>query len=192
MRSVQKEQLLNHLEQVSSLTNEYANSNPNYVENIAAWLESAEKILQQFRHPMASTIATERGKVLAMKDGRIDARLVDPSVPKRKAQRIVASACLSGVVSILSEIVEQIDREFDQMKEKIAQLLAISSTREPIPMPPENNSREAWLMGIWKSLAGGETHSMYQYINTTLPMVDRLYILDRLLDNLLESVEPPN
>jgi len=188
MRSVLKEKLLAHLDQVSSLSNEYASSDPNYVEHIVTWLKDLEQILQQFRSPIASRISTERTKVLAIKDGRIDSTLVDPSVPRRKAQRIVASSCLGRVVETVSERVEEIDRDFDQMREKIAQLLAIASTRAPIPMPPPTN-REAWLIKVWKSLAGGETQSMYSYINTTLPMVDRLYILDRLLDNLLESVE---
>ncbi|MEX0270649.1 hypothetical protein AB3R30_16015 [Leptolyngbyaceae cyanobacterium UHCC 1019] len=188
MRSVLREQLLECLSTASLLTDEYADLNPNYVEDIILWLKDLEERLQKFRNSNASVITQERAKLLAFRDGGLEPGLIDQSIPRRKAHRIFASMCLSRVVASVHFQVEQIDQDFAQMREKIAQLLALASTRASISMPPSGN-RELWLIQTWKSLAGGDTHSMYSYINATLSLVDRLYILDDLLDNLLESVE---
>ena len=192
MRSVLREKLLDCLNKASSLTDEYADLNPNYIEHIIIWMKDLEETLQKFRSPMAATITQERAKLLAFREGASDPSLIDKGLPRRKAQRILATMCLSRVIAPVSIQIEQIDQDFAQIREKIAQLLALASSETAIPTPPTHHNREAWLIKIWKSLAGGETHSMYSYINATLPLVDRLYILDNLLDNLLESVELPD
>lgn len=189
MRTVQREQLLEHLERVSELANLYATSDARFVDRTVEWLKEAEETFQRFRIPSASMAASERGKILSVRDGNIDAAVVDPKTPRRKALRVVACAALVRVEQEARNHVEKIDRDLDVFRDKIAQLLALASQRSPIPMPGAER-REAWLARIWKSLEGGETGGMYNFVNASLPLVDRLYLLDEIVGNLLAAVDP--
>jgi len=64
--------------------------------------------------------------------------------------------------------------------------IGFHQTKQPLP-PSE--PREAWLRSVWSMLnVNGETQNMYRYLSTALQPADRSYLLDQLLDNLLQDL----
>jgi len=188
MKSVLREELLTHLMLTSGLMDQYAKAEPGFVDAVVDWLKSAEQLLQRRRNSLGSMPATERGRILSVRDGGLDKEHVDPKLPKRKALRVVAASAMGRVELEIRQHLMGIENELKPFSDKIAQLLALSSKRAPIPLP--SGPRELWLGEVWRGLAGGETQEMFTFVNASLPLVDRLYLLDSVVSQLLEGAGP--
>jgi hypothetical protein len=86
--------------------------------------------------------------------------------------------------------VHGIDLQFETWREKLAQLLAITSAASAIPLP-SRESHNAWLAEVWNGVgAVDEGRAMYRYLSAAMKPADRLALLDDLLRNLLEPPSP--
>jgi hypothetical protein len=183
-----REKILGHLQETPALIDRYQRRDPAFPAAVLAWLAAIEETLGQLRLPLASLVAAERGRILAVGDGYRDPALLDERLTPRMATRAVASLALSRVQQALSARLAEIDAQFAAWREKMSQFLAIATTKVPIPLPP-TEPRDAWLASVWKGLnVNGEVQGMYRYLGAAMQPADRLFLLDEVLGNLLAAL----
>ncbi|MGD8539601.1 MAG: hypothetical protein PVI66_12875 [Candidatus Aminicenantes bacterium] len=186
MRAVLREKITELLQELPHIVNTYASYGP-YSASAIQWLESVEKTLLNFRSPLASQVAVERSRILAVKDGMVGKDVVSEKVSKNKAIRAVTTYTLIRVEESLRDQVEKIDQQLKELKEKMASYLAAVTAEVAIPLPP-TEPRLEWLRKIWKLLGEHKnTQALYNYLNCSLTMNDRLDLFDDLLSNLLSE-----
>jgi hypothetical protein len=187
MLALTRTRLLDVLSQVPTLVDAYADHDARYADRAVRWLSDVENVLGSLRHPLVSSIASQRANLLAVDEGLTPPEIRDPPRSRRKLKRVAASLILRQAVSDLKQIVDDIDREFDGAREKLAQLLAVATRTKPIPLPPREPRKE-WLDEVWSGLAiNGESAGMFQYLASRLTAADRRFLLDEVLFNLLEN-----
>ena len=189
MLFVTREKITIHLMEVGALVDLYQQKDPVFVERVISWLNRVEQSLQQFRNPLASFVAGERGKIIACKDGLREDKVEGAKLSTRKHMSATASLALSRCEEMLRAQVVDIDTKFDACREKMSQLLAVSSMQNPIPLPP-TEPRQHWLRTVWSGLGRAEeAKGMFGYLNAMMSPSDRLHLLDELLRNMLSDVQ---
>ena len=189
MLALTREQLVEHLQEASALVDRYARNDWEFPTRVTAWMTEVETTLGRLRSPLVSLVAAERGKITAVDDGFRDPEI--EGVNQRKALKATATLALGRVEAALRDEIHRIDARFDEMRERLAQLLALASTSAPIPLPP-TEPRQAWLDLVWSGLAvNGETRSLYSYLGAALAPSDRTYLLDEMIRNLLGAQATP-
>ncbi len=187
MLSVVREQLNEHLLRLPAVIDLYAANDASFIARAHDWIRDTEQRLQALRSPRASLLAAERGKLVAANEARPDGA---GRATTRKHARNVASEVLSVCEASVREAIADADRRLDDARTRMAQLIAVASSKQPIPLPP-TEPRTAWLSKIWTSMAQvPEAAGMVAFIGTTMRRVDVLYLLDDLLSNLLENTPP--
>jgi hypothetical protein len=192
VQTVLRQELLEHLARLPAVFELYRNADPRFMPEAVAWLSAIEATLLRFRSPKASQLAAERGLILAAADGYRDPQVASASqAASRRGASATTALCLGRAEAAVRLHVEAISEQLDAMKVKMAQLLAIGSSARAIPMP-RGEPRTAWLSQVWAGLVvNEETQRMHMFLAASLATVDRLYLLDELLSNLLTSVSPP-
>jgi hypothetical protein len=186
-----REKLVEHLQQSTNLVQLYQNRDGLFAEAVLNWLAATEETLSQLRHPLISLVAAERARILAARDGFREPSLGSARITARKAMSAIAALAIDRVQADLRGAINTVDLRLDAMREKMAQLLAVATTKTPIPMPP-TDPRELWLSKVWSGLnVNGDTQGMYRYLCAALTSSDRLQILDEVLTNLIEGLQPP-
>jgi hypothetical protein len=153
-------------------------------------MRGTETELQRLREPAASSLATERGMIIAARMSR------GPS-GRRTSQRELQTKAIEGlrrVERVLQERIAGIDQKFDGYRTQMAQLISVAITRDDsISLkPPRRRDRTAWLRRLWEQLANGpETAAMHAFLGAALSGVDRLYLLEEAVERLADAdVEP--
>jgi len=186
MLAVTRETVLQLLDEVPRLADLYRDRDPAFRERVLDWLLRVEGKLSRLRNPLASLAAAQRTTILAVSDGLREPQ-IDASASVRKATRATVSLTLRRTEEALRDLIEATDRKLEEGREKMTQLLAVTTTTQPIPLPP-TKPRQAWLERVWRSLeTSNGTQGMYAYLNAALRASDRLYLLDEILDNLLSG-----
>lgn len=184
MLGLTRELLTEHLLELPSLTDQYATRDPEFIAGALAWLARCESTLQRLRNPLAGMIAAERAKVIATSDGYREAGLADKG-SARKALRVSASRALAAVEAELRAVVASIDGRLLAFREKMAQLLAVASAMQSLPLP-NGETRDQWLSDVWETLRESkEGRSMALYLSGALHPSDRWLVLGETLENLL-------
>lgn len=185
MLALTREKCLSHLLEVPHLVHLYQNRDPIFVEQTIDWLTAVEKTLSQFRHPFASFVAVEKGKILAVVDGYQEEQVASSKQSKRKIRFATTLVVLGNVEGEMKNIVSEIDNQFQVWQEKMVQFLAIASSKQAIELT-EGVSRNEWLSDVWAMLKPEDnTQSMYNYLNFAMKPQDRLYILGTLMENIV-------
>jgi len=187
MLTILREQLLNHLIQLSEVINSYQNYDTNYADRALKWLLDTEKTLQKNRNPASSCLAVSRAKILAANDGLRDKNISSNGFTKRQIMRATVSLALDESEQKLSIIINDIDMKIDIWTDKMSQFLAVATTNTPIPLPP-TEPRSNWLNKVWEGFnISAELHGMYAYLNSAMSKTDRQYVLGNVIDNLLSN-----
>lgn len=188
MLALTREMIYGHLEKVSSLIDLYQNRDYVFIEKTIIWLTEVEKTLARLRHSLASYVAIERGKIIAVADGYQDPSIIlSDRRSKRKTTFATALVILCNVESTLMDVINKIDEQFQTWQEKMVQFLAVASTEVAIPLPP-TEPRQKWLNEIWSSLGKTEkAKNMFNYLNSAMKPTDRLFLLNFLMENMVET-----
>ncbi len=188
MLAYTREKLLDKLQLTPAILDLYQQQNPSFASEVLSWLSSVEEVMSRLRLSQASQITVEKGKVLAVMAGIPDQSFAVHRLSQRKLVQASALFSLGRAQEAVQQKIQNIDQQFEIWREKMAQYLAIATSRVPIPLPP-SEPREAWLKSVWSLLnINGETQNMYRYLNTALQPADRNYLLSQLLDNLLQDL----
>ncbi|MDY6857247.1 MAG: hypothetical protein SWO11_21605 [Thermodesulfobacteriota bacterium] len=191
MLALTRERISVHLQELPILIDLYQKHDSMFINKTVIWLFDLEKILLQIRNPLASFVAIERGKILAISDGYRDSNSQTVSTTKRKSGLVTAMIVLGRVEAVLLKKLDDIDSKFEIWREKMAQFIAVATNSHPIPLPP-TEPRQSWLKEIWSQFSVTvETKSMYNYLNTVMNTSDRLYLLNELIENTLNGLEKP-
>lgn len=182
-----RETLLMHMGDVTGLIDQMQAQSGDFIPNTVAWFRRTEESLQRLRHPLSSTLATERAKIVASAEGLPGTQHGGDKLSKRKQERAMAVAALDHAQKLLLDAVQHIDKKFEPFYEKMAQFLAVSTTVRPVQLPM-TEPRSEWLKQTWRNLAvPDELKNMYAYLNSSLGQHDRMYVLEMTLGNLAET-----
>ena len=191
MLAITRERLVEHLQAATALVDQSLRHDPDYPRRVVEWMADVEETLAQLRNPLASMVAAERARISAVEDGFREPEILRERISPRKAARATASLALGRAEAALRGEIQTIDEKFEGMRERMAQLLAVATNSHPIPLPP-TDPRQAWLNTVWAGFGGnGETASLYTYLNAALAPVDRSYLLNEMLTNLLSAQATP-
>lgn len=187
-----REALVEHLQYVSVLTDLYMKSDSAFVERAVNWLSDVEKSLLRLRDPLCSLVASQRGLLLAAKDGVHHPTIAEKPRSRQKAARASGVLVLGRVEEALRTRIAHIDEKLDEMHDKVAQLMALASSKRPLTLPGHAAGNQS-LKNLWKELgANEETKSMYNYVGSAIGNADRIYLLQRVIVNLGDSVSGTN
>lgn len=187
MLALTREKLLTHIQEIPHLIDMYQKRDVFFIEKTIEWLHDTENSLLQLRNPLVSFVASERGKIVAIHDGYIDPDVIKNYSSKRKARSATVVLTISHVENVLQNLISEIDKQFDIWREKLVQFIAVATTNGSIPLPP-TEPREAWLKKVWGNFSiTPETQGMYNYLNTAMSQPDRIYLLNELIENLLNG-----
>lgn len=182
MDSVRHEVVLRALLGIDALTDRYVRRDPGYVGAVDAWLSTTADALGRLRHPAAGFVAARRGELAAAADGHRPDGLATTST--RRAERATAAVVVGAVEQRLGEEAVRLDAQLTEWTERMSQLVAVASQHTELPAPRE--PREAWLLEVWAALdVGNGTQAMVEYLRARLSRADRLFVLDRVLTNVL-------
>lgn len=183
MLGILRESLLARLDQVSGLVSLYRNGDPEFAARVIEWFEEAETELRRLRSPLASLCSAERARLIATADGYRDSQLTDAEKRPRRAIRATAALSLSRVADVFRDKVLEIDTRLDQLREKLAQMVALASAAHVLSLRP-TEPRSIWLRLIWENMGTvAEGQALFTYLSAQLSPTDREYLLNEIADN---------
>ncbi len=188
MLTYTREVMLSRMLLVPDLITLYQAQDPAFMNAALLWMNDTEAALKQLRHPLASQCSSQRAKLLAAVDGvQADGQL-GGNTHSRKAARAAAALCLSHVEGALRQKVSELDGQLQTATEKMAQLLALGSARQPLPLPP-TEPRAACLRQVWGQLGqASESRHLHGYLSALLSASDREAVLDGTLSQLIDAL----
>lgn len=185
MLAVVREQIVEQLMGLPAIVDQYLSHDSHFVGNTLRWMRETEEKLQSSRLPITSEISTLRGLVAATDEGYTEPEVVTGQRSSRKNRRVMVMHLLRKAEQALREQATQIDREFDDFKDKLSQLLAVSSSKKAIPASKAIDT--LYIDKIWELLKEApENKNLYFYIQARLSETDRRYLLQDLLHHLLK------
>lgn len=183
MLGILRESLLARLAQASPLVDLYRTGDSEFVARVIQWLESTEAELLKLRSPLASLCSSERARLLATADGFRDGQLSEAERRPRRAARATAALSLSRVVDAFRAKITEIDSRLDQLREKLAQMIALGSAAGVLALQPIE-PRAVWFHLFWDNLGTvAEGQALFTYLSAQLGPTDREYLLNEILDN---------
>lgn len=191
MLAIERETMAACLAELPRLVDTYQQADPNFTPQTLQYLQTLEERLGRLRSPLLGVCAAERAAIIAAADGGGESEAPPRRGSPRRAARLASAAALRRVEEALQTRVGQIDARLDILREKLHQVLAVSTASRPIPLPP-TEPRSAWLAGVWAGLASvNEARSLFSYLSATLDRVDREYLLGDAIDNMIAAIVPP-
>lgn len=185
MQSIIRERILEQLLSIPSLVDQYAAQEGSFMQNVAIWLRATEQALEPFRLPLVSRLSTIRGQLIAVSEGYMDVATIKVS---RKQKRGEAIKLLQQSEEALREHIAGIDRQFDEFREKLSQLLAVASSREALPAT--NHITAGYLDQVWDiAKKVPENSTLALYLQGRLTETDRRYLLSDLIEHLLAQMD---
>ncbi|WP_347332592.1 hypothetical protein [Marinimicrobium locisalis] len=185
MKAVIREQIVEQLMRLPAIVDQYLAHDSHFIGNTLRWMRETEEKLQSSRLPIVSEISTLRGLIAATDEGYTEPHVVTAQKSSRKTRRVMVMHLLRSAEQTLREQATQIDREFDDFKDKLSQLLAVASAKKPLPAPKAIDT--LYLDKVWALLKDSpENKNLYFYLQARLPETDRRYLLQDLLHHLLQ------
>ncbi len=176
LQSIIKEILTAHLARLSDLAAKYRRDEPSWPNEAEKWLEEAEKHLAQFRFPDAGLIAAARGGISKAAD---TARAGGQSTRRQaeKAGRATSWEAVQEAARLLEQHARQADEKLQTFEDKLCEGLTAYFLHHPAPGETRPQAEDVW-QGIktWDS-----TKPLALYVEASLGMQDRLYLLHRIL-----------
>lgn len=185
MQAIVREHIVEQLMQLPAIVDQYLSHDSHFVGNTLRWMRQTEEKLQSSRLPIVSEISTLRGLIAATDEGYTEPEVVSAQRSSRKTRRVMVMHLLRKAEQALRDQANLIDREFDDFKDKLSQLLAVSSSKAPLPAPKTIDT--AYIDKTWERLKDApENKNLYFYIQARLSDTDRRYLMQDLLHHLLE------
>lgn len=181
MQSIIRERVVEQLLSVPKLVDQYAMQEAQFMSNVAVWLRTTEQALEPFRLPLVSRLATLRGQLIAISEGHTEVAVAKIS---RKQKRGEAIKLLQASEEALRDQVTKVDSQFEEFREKLSQLLAVASSREPLPSTQHITT--GYLDKVWQQAKGvPENATLALYLQGRLTETDRRYLLADIIEKLL-------
>ena len=189
--SMHVEKLSPHLAGLSKLLDAYQQGDPSFPDAALRWLDEAEKTMGALRIPEGSEMSVLCASILKSTDAlRSRERGSDDDGPSRSLLRAARNAAAATAIQRGEEIlrvrVKNAEDRLGQFEEKLCE--GMTALLLLVPLPNGAAGRASWLAEVWGLLRQQEsTKALALYVAASLSMVDRLYILDRILTRMDEK-----
>jgi hypothetical protein len=184
MQSIIRERILEQLLSIPNLVDQFATQESHFMQSVVTWLRATEQALEPFRLPLISRLATIRGQLISVSEGHLEVATIKVS---RKQKRGEAIKLLQQSEEALRDHIANIDRQFDEFREKLSQLLAVASSREALPAT--DHITTGYLDKVWDiAKKVPENSTLALYLQGRLTETDRRYLLADLIEHLLAKV----
>ncbi len=186
MKAVIREQILAQLLNIPALMDLHLQQSVDFIPKTLRWFIDTEKLLSPHRLPVVSRISGFRGQLQATEEGYVHPQVQQDKFSLRKKRNATAVALLQASEEELRKEIESIDELFTELRDKLAQLIAIVSAKSPLPH--SLHITESYLGQIWTLLSeNAETLSMSKYIEVKTNRTDRNYLLQDLMANVVAA-----
>ncbi len=188
MLTLVREALREQLAQAVVLAELHASGDPRLLDQVGEWLARGEKKMQDLRRTEAASLAAVRARFGAGREGQRDPE-ISADLSPRKALRTLAALAIGRGEQTLRESLAAIDARLQPLQAQMVQLVSAAHLFGLVGSAPEE-SHEAWLRALWGRLGSHEkTRGMHTYLSAALPLIDRLYLLDEVVGNLMSQPE---
>lgn len=178
-----RESLLSLLLKIGDIAPLYEQGGADVPRAVHDWLKEGEALAARLRLPLAGELAQKRMQLMAVIDGMEQG--YDGS--RARIRRHAAITLLGEAEASIREIVRQQDEKIAAYKDKLAQLLAVSSSSEPL-QPRAGRTVEAWAADVWKNLKPrAETRNMTAWLAASLDRSDLMALLAEILATFAEN-----
>lgn len=186
MQCVLREKLLAQAMRLAEISSAYRSESHRFVELYFAWLEQAEKDLAGLRSPIGILLQAEKSSLASVLDGNFPHN-IESGTSIRKRQKAAAAQSLEKMSREIYAKIENIDRDFGQLSEKMCHAVAVLATKQPQLYERLQASQET-LDAIWQLLGRTpETMPMYNYFCAKLGLTDRNYLLMDIIQNVVSN-----
>jgi hypothetical protein len=177
------ERLGPRLASLAALMDSYQRGEPEFPDAALRWLDETEKTMASLRLTEASELSALRGTVLKTKDDLSTREKRPARSAIRSARNAAAVDALSRAEEFVRERVRESEHRLDQFEEKLCEGMTALLLQVALPNPGiEGTTR---LRQTWRLLQQQDcTKALAIYLDASLSMVDRLYLLDRVLGRL--------
>lgn len=182
---VQLEKLGAQLGTLSPLLDRYQRADPLFADLALKWLEEAEKAMGTLRLPEGAEMSALRGRILKAADS-LPAEENRPSrVAMRRARDAAAAEALERAESILRRRVLAAEERLKFFEEKLCEGLTAFLLQNDLPA--RGPAHQVWLLRIWEAFRQFQaTRPLAVYMAASLSSTDRCYLLDQVLERVLE------
>jgi len=185
MKAALRERIIERMLLIPPLIDQYVQQQYSFVENTLIWLKNNEQAIASTRSPLIAQFSALRGQLIAIDDGLLNDN-IQTGRSIRKNRRALAAHIITIADQALRDELANIDQYFEELKDKLSQLIAIVSAKEQLPFCAVITTE--YLDRLWLLLQQHEeTKSMSIYIKTRTDSVDRHYLLQELLKNLFDK-----
>lgn len=173
------------LKGVSVLVGRYVKQEGDFVAETDVWLAKVEGALAQLRHASASMVGAERARLASVADGFVDPDSgASAKTSRRKTGRLVARSSMARIEEVLRHQVFEIDERFGELRDKLAQAVAVAHDAKPLALPVRG-AREAWLRDAWQQCRSVDRVApLFLSLEAALRPMDRLHLIDDVVRNL--------
>jgi len=186
MYAIKKEQLSCLLLSLSSLSDLYAHGSMDFSMRSCEWLKESEQAMAKLRIPEGAKMATLRTRILAAPDCALKNSGLRLRSEARKYQDATASEALEEAQVTIQNVLDEAKETLSFYEKKLEEALTAAMLVNIIP--PLSHPREMWLKLILDALeAHQSTKPTIIYLKMSLISVDRLYILDSIMDKFSSS-----
>lgn len=178
---VQIEKLGHHLSTLAPLINRYQRGEAGFVDEALKWLEETEKTMSELRLPEGSHLSVLRGRILRAGDAAQPADGQSLRSAIRRARAAAAADALDAAEALLRRRVLAAEERLRLFEEKLSE--GFTALMLQGPLPENRGSPLVWMNATWTQLKQlSSTRALALYLAASLGPVDRLYILDRVLN----------
>lgn len=187
MQGILREKLLAHALKLAAVSEVYRSESYRFVAAYFAWLEEAEKDLAGLRSPISVLLQAEKSRIASVLDGYLPPD-VQAGNSIRKSQKAVAAQSLEKISKEFYSKIEDIDRAFEQLNEKLCHAVAVLASKEPA-LYGQLEASQRGVDFVWNMLGGtAQTVPMYNYFCAKLAATDRSYLLIGIIQKVLGNL----
>ena len=177
---VQIDKLGENLQALTGVMDLYQQRDPAFPDRALGWLTEAEKSMGRLRLPEGSEMATLRGRITRAEDQALDEEGRPTRKVRTRARNAAAAEALERAEAILRGRVTAAEERLQQFEDKLCEGMTAFLLEHQLP--PRNVGQQEWLKQIWAMFSAGKaTRPLSIYLSASLSLVDRLFILDRVL-----------
>jgi len=188
--SIRLERLSSRSAEIAALIDLYTLRDPEFPAKALLWLDATEKTMSELRLPEGAEMSTLRGGIVKADDIARDEEGKRTRRAVTQARNAAAADALARGEQILRARITEAEDVLRRFEEKLVEAMTAAVLLGILP-ERRDEGREAWLYAVWAALVNRqEIRPTTVYLAAALKSVDRLYVLDRVMDRVKDRTLP--
>lgn len=180
---VQIERLSAALTALPALMDRYQNAEISFADETLKWLDETEKTMSMLRLPEGTEMSALRGRILRAGDTAQTTDGKSLRSVSRRNRNAAASQALERAEEVLRRRLLAAEDRLRAFEDKLCE--GVTAFVLQGPLPDRTAPYTAWLNDVWNRFREQPaTRPLALYLAASLAAVDRLYILDKVLERL--------